>query len=270
MALRLPGETGPQDKECYPPDRLQSSPQHLAAYYTPFPHYGHYGNTLTTAEEGFQPFRQLEALSASPALPPFAFRTAPPLLSPGLALPREPLYDVPWYSKLPTWYPIPHLPREVPHFLNSPHEFTGAPAENLGQVGGRSDGGQCWGPEVFLPPPPVDASLLPERPKPSQLLPGSPGERSEDGPKLVNQERKASPRYHFTQEDLHLVLYGVIPSPQHPARLHHAMSGLLVPTNSSGKGSPQDPGPGWEGRRGGKEAGAAKRRFKVDSRQCGS
>ncbi|KAJ1076142.1 hypothetical protein K5549_008996 [Capra hircus] len=251
MALRPPGEAGPQDKGCFPADWLQNSPQHLAAYYTPFPPYGHYGNTLTAAEEGFQPFRPLEALGASPALPPFGFRTAPPLLSPGLALPREPLCDLPWYSKLPTWYPVPHLPREVPHFQNSSREFTGAASEDLAHTAGRSDGGQCWGPEIFVPPPPVDASLLPERPKPSQLLSGSPREPSEDGAKLVNREGKASRRYHFTQEDLHLVLYGVIPSPQHAARLHHAISGLLIPTDSAGKGGPHDAGAGGSWKRGG-------------------
>ncbi|XP_072807942.1 PR domain zinc finger protein 14 [Vicugna pacos] len=237
MALRPPGEAGALDKVCYPPDRLQSSPQHLAAYYTPFPRYGPYGSTLTAAEEGFQPFRPLEALSASPAVPPFAFRTAPSLLSPGLALQREPLYDLPWYSKLPTWYPIPHLPGEVPHFLNSGREFTGATSEDLGHIGGRSDSGQCWRPESLIPPPPADASLLPERPKTSQLLSCSRSEGSEDGPKLVNQEGKASHRYHFSLEDLDLVLYGVIPSPQPSARLHHAISGLLVPADSSGSDS---------------------------------
>lgn len=265
MALRPPGEAGPQDKGCYPADWLQSSPQHLAAYYTPFPPYGHYGNTLTAAEEGFQPFRPLEALGASPALPPFGFRTAPPLLSPGLALPREPLCDLPWYSKLQTWYPVPHLPREVPHFQNSSREFTGAASEDSAHTAGRSDGGQCWGPEIFVPPPPVDASLLPERPKPSQLLSGSPREPSEDGAKLVNQEGKASRRYHFTQEDLHLVLYGVIPSPQHSARLHHAISGLLIPTDSAGKGGPHDAGAGGNWKRGGSRRRNG--RFQVDPRQ---
>ena len=39
----------------------------------------------------------------------------------GLTLPREPLYDLPLYSKLPTWYPIPHLPKEVAHFQNGSH-----------------------------------------------------------------------------------------------------------------------------------------------------
>ncbi|XP_059972439.1 PR domain zinc finger protein 14 [Mesoplodon densirostris] len=237
MALRPPSEAGPQDKGCYPPDRLQSSPQRVDAYYPPFQPYGHYGNTLTAAEEGFQTFRQLEALSASPALPPFAFRMAPPLPSPGLALQREPPYELPWYSKVPPWYPIPRRPREVRHFPNCSHEFTGVSSEDAGPAGGRSDGGQCWGPEIFVPPPPVDASLRPESPKPSQQLPCSPRERSEDSPKLANQEGKASHRYQFTQEDLHLVLYGVIPSPQNSARLRHAISGLLVPTDSSGSGS---------------------------------
>nr|XP_058901469.1 PR domain zinc finger protein 14-like [Kogia breviceps] len=237
MALRPPSETGPQDKGFHPPDRLQSSPKRVAAYYPPFPPYGHYGNTVTAAEEGLQASRQLETLSASPSLSPFAFRMAPPVLSPGLALQREPLYDLPWYSKLPSsCYPI-HRPGEVPQLPNGSREFTGASSEDGGPAGGRSDGGQCWGSENVVLPPAVDAKLLPERPKPSQLLPCAPRERSEDGPKLANQEGKASHRYHFTQEDLHLVLYGVIPSPQNSARLYHAISGLLVPTHSSGSDS---------------------------------
>ncbi|XP_058384829.1 PR domain zinc finger protein 14 isoform X2 [Diceros bicornis minor] len=234
MALRPPGEAGPRDKVCYLPERLQSSPQHLAAYYTPCPPYGHYGNTLTATEEDFQPFRQLEAtVSAAQAMTSIAFRTAPPLLSPGLALQREPLYDLPWYSKLTPWYPMPHLPMEVPHFLNSSREYTGAASEDLGRIGGRRDSSQCCGPEVLIPPPPVDASVLPEGLKTSQVLACSPSKRSENGPKLLNQEEKSRP-YHFTQEDLYLVLYGVIPSLEHSARLHHAISGLLVPTDSSG------------------------------------
>ncbi|XP_017523905.3 PR domain zinc finger protein 14 [Manis javanica] len=238
MALRPPVEAGPQDRVCYLPERIQNNPQHLAAYYPPFPPYGHYGSTLTATEEGFQPFRQLEATaSAAQPMPPFTFRTAPPLLSPGLTLQRESLYDLPWYSKLPPWYPISHLPREVPHFLNSSHEYTGPTTEDLGHIGGQSDSGQCCGPEILIPPPPVDASLLPEWLKTSQLLSCSPSKRSEHDPKLLNQEGKSSHHYHFTQEDLHLVLYGVIPSLEHSVRLHHAISGLLVPTDNPGSDS---------------------------------
>ncbi|XP_073748794.1 PR domain zinc finger protein 14 isoform X2 [Callorhinus ursinus] len=237
MALRPSGEAGPQDKTGYAPERLQRSPQNLDAYYMPFPPYGHYGNMLSAAEGDFQPFPQLEAaVSASHALPSFAFRPAPPLLSSSLALQREPLYDLPWYSKLPPWYPVPHLPREVPRF-NSNHEYTGATSEDLGHIGGRSDSGQCYGPEVFIPPSAVNASLLPEGPKTPQLLPCSPSKRSEEGSKLPNQPGKSSRRYHFTQEDLHLVLFGVIPSVEHSAPLHHAISGFLVPTDSSGPDS---------------------------------
>lgn len=246
MALRTPVEAGPQDRVCYLPERIQNNPQHLAAYYPPFPPYGHYGSTLTATEEGFQPFRQLEATaSAAQPVPPFTFRTAPPLLSPGLTLQRESLYDLPWYSKLPPWYPISHLPREVPHFLNSSHEYTGPTTEDLGHIGGQSDSGQCCGPEILIPPPPVDASLLPEWLKTSQLLSCSPSKRSEHDPKLLNQEGKSSHHYHFTQEDLHLVLYGVIPSLEHSARLHHAISGLLVPTDNPGRSTS---GGSWAGR----------------------
>ncbi|XP_036120370.1 PR domain zinc finger protein 14 [Molossus molossus] len=218
MALRSPGEV------CYPHERLQSSPQHLAPYYTPFPPYGPYGNSLTAAEENYQHF-PVPAVSASQAVAPFALRTAPPLLSPGLALQREPIYDLPWPGKLPPWYPFPHFPKELQHFANSNRDYTGVTSEDLARIGGRSDSGPCYGPDIFIPPPPpAGASLVPE-----EL-----NKRSEDDSKLLNQERKSTHRYHFTQEDLHLVLYGVIPSLEHSAHLHHAASGLLVPTDGSG------------------------------------
>lgn len=233
----------------HPPETLQSSPQPWAAYYTPFPPYGPYGNTVVAAEEDFQlqPFRPLAAgVSASPALPQFAL-TAPPLLSPGLALQREPLYDLPWHGKLPPWYPFPHFPREPQHFLSGNREDTGATSEDVAHAGGRSDSGQCYGSEISIPPPPVDISLSPEGLKTSQGLPCFPCKRSEDGPKRQNREGKPAHRYHFTQEELHLVLYGVIPSLEHPARLYHAASGFLVPTDGSGKGIPHRPGLGWMG-----------------------
>uniref|UniRef100_A0A2K5D5H0 PR/SET domain 14 n=1 Tax=Aotus nancymaae TaxID=37293 RepID=A0A2K5D5H0_AOTNA len=237
MALPRPGEAAPPDKVGYPPE---SSPQNLAAYYTPFPAYGHYRNGLATAEEDFQPFRQLEAaVSAAPAMPPFAFRMAPPVLSPSLGLQREPLYDLPWYGKLPPWYPIPHVPREVPPFLSCSREYMGASGEDLGHqiIGGRNESDPCCGPETFIPPPPVDASLLPDGLRTSQLLPCSPSKQSENGPKPSNQEGTSPAQFHFTEEDLHFVLYGTTPSLEHPASLQHAISGLLVPTDSSGSDS---------------------------------
>ncbi|XP_012665253.1 PR domain zinc finger protein 14 [Otolemur garnettii] len=236
MALPPPDEARPQDKVCYPPE---SSLQHLAAYYTPFPTFGHYGNALTATEEDFQPFRQLEAaMSAVPALPPFTFQMASPFLGPGLALQSELLYDLPWYGKLPQWYPIPG---EVLHFLNSSLEYTGASGEDLGHVGGRGDNGQCYPPETLIPLPPVDASQLPEGLKPSQSSHSS-SKLSDDEPKSSNQEEKSPGPFHFTEEDLHLVLYGVTPSLEHPTGLRHAISGLLVPTDSSGSDSlPQTP-----------------------------
>ncbi|XP_012518604.1 PREDICTED: PR domain zinc finger protein 14 [Propithecus coquereli] len=236
MALPRPGEAAPQDKVCYLPE---SGSQMLAAYYTHFATYGHYGSTVTTTkEDDFQPFRQLDAaVSAAPAMPPFAFRMAPPMLNPGLALQREPLYDLPWYGKPPPYYPFPHLPTEFPHFANSSREYVGASREDLGPAGGRSDSGQWCGPETLISPAPVDAPGLPEGLKTSQLLPCSPSKRSEDHPKSSTQEGKSPGRFHFTEEDLHLVLYGVTPSLDRPASLHHAISGLLVPTDSSGSDS---------------------------------
>ncbi|KAK2095682.1 PR domain zinc finger protein 14 [Saguinus oedipus] len=251
MALPRPGEAAPPDKVCYAPE---SSPQNLAAYYTPFPAYGHYRNGLATAEEDFQPFRQLEAAaSAAPAMPPFAFRMAPPVLSPSLGLQREPLYDLSWYGKLPPWYPIPHVPREVPPFLGCSREYMGASGEDLGHqiIGGPNESDPCCGPETFIPPPPVDASPLPDGLRTSQALPCSPRKQSEDGPKPSNQEGTSPARFHFTEEDLHFVLYGTTPSLEHPASLQHAISGLLVPTDSSGKGSPHHLGVELDGNAGG-------------------
>lgn len=239
MAFRPPGEAETPDK-CYPAERLQSSPQVLAPYYSPFPAYGHYKSALPAAQEDFQPFGQLEAaMSASQAVNPFPFGVASPL--PGLALQREPLFDLPWYSKLPLWYPVSHLPREVPLFLNShelnSHEYTGASSDDLLPVGGQRDSGQYWGPETLIPLLPAEASPLPEGLKTSQLV-CSPSKRSEESAKPPSQEDSSSPgRFHFTEEELHFVLYGVTPSPECSASLHHAISGLLVPANSSGKGN---------------------------------
>ncbi|XP_049709516.1 PR domain zinc finger protein 14 [Elephas maximus indicus] len=232
MALRPLCEAGPQDKVYYPP--FQSNPEDLAAYYTSSLPYGHYGNTLTTAQEDYQSFRQLDsAVSESQAMLPFAFETAAPLLISRLALQPELLYDLPGYGKVPQWYPIPHLPREVPHFVKS--EYTGASSEDFGHIGGQSNTGQCYGPETLIPLPPVDACLLPEDQKTFQLS-CIPSKGSEDVPKPLSPEGKST-HYHFTAEDLHLVLYGAIRSLKYPVHLHHAISGLPVPASSSGSNS---------------------------------
>uniref|UniRef100_A0A8C9PLE2 PR domain zinc finger protein 14 n=1 Tax=Spermophilus dauricus TaxID=99837 RepID=A0A8C9PLE2_SPEDA len=236
MALWAPGEAELQDKVCYPLERFQSTPPQLAAYYPPFSAYGHYRSALSSTEEDFQPLGRLEAaVSASQGLTPFPFPMASPLLTSDLALQREPLYDLTWYSKMSLWYPIPHLPREVPHFPSS-QEYSSASNEDLVPVGGRSDSGQGCGPDTSIPPLPKEASLLSEGQKTSQLASGSPSKRFEDGPKQLDPEGKSPPppRFHFTKEDLHFVLYGVTPSLEQPARFHYAISGLLVPTDSSG------------------------------------
>lgn len=251
MALWPPGEARLQDKVCYPPERFQSSAQQLAAYYPPFSAYEHYRSALSGTEEDFQSLGHLEAaVSASQGVTPFPFPVAPPLLSSDLALQREPLYDLTWYSKTSLWNPIPHLPREVPHFLSS-REYTRASSDDLVPVGGRKDSGQCCGPDTLIPPPPTDASLLPERLKTPQLSSRPPSKRCDDGPKHLDQAGKSPPpSFHFTKEDLHFVLYGVTPSLEQPARFHYAISGFLFPSDGSGKGSSQQEldwmGTGWE------------------------
>ncbi|XP_069847890.1 PR domain zinc finger protein 14 [Dipodomys merriami] len=225
MALQQPAEAELQDKACYPLERFQSTPHHLAAYYASFPSYGHYGNALPSSEENLQPFPQTESsVTATQPTAPFPFRMAPPLLSPELALQSEPFYNLPWYSKLSTWYPIPPLPREAPPCPNS-GEYTGDISHDLVSFGGLSNSGQCWGPETFFLPPSVVASLLPEGLKSSQPISGS---------KAPNQDKLPGSRFQFTQEELHFVLYGVTPNPEPQVRLHHAISGFPVPTESSG------------------------------------
>lgn len=230
MALRTPEEVLPPDQACYSPEKLHNSPPELSAYYAPFPSYGYYANGLAAPGHSSQPFPHLEA---PPVLPSFAYRNAPPLLNPVLALPTEPLYDPTWYSKLPPCYSLPPHPSEVPHFSGG--------YEDLGPPGASSQ--SYAAPEAFqiAPPAPIEAPQVPEERKTvSQSSSGSPGQRAEEAPKFQNPEGLPVHRYHFTQDDLNLVLYGVIPSPDDSDRLHHAISGLFVPTTgSSGKSSPQ-------------------------------
>ncbi|XP_007527505.1 PR domain zinc finger protein 14 [Erinaceus europaeus] len=230
MALQPLGEAVPQDKGFYLSERLQNNPQQLAACYLPFSPFGPYLDALTAAEESFSPFRHLEAaLPAPPGLCPFPFQAAPPLLSPELTLPNEPLYDLAWYSKLLPWYPAPYLPREVPHLFSSGLQCTGTGREDLDRTSDPSDK------ETLIQSPPVDGPPLLEMQKTSsQQLCNSPSKGSEDEAKLQNQEGHSSHPYRFTQEDLNLVLYGVIPSLERPAGPKHAISGLRVPTDSSG------------------------------------
>lgn len=226
MALPPPGVSESQDKAKSLP---RSSPQHLTAYYTSFSDYSHCRN-LPTTEEASQPFGKLAAaMPASQAVAPLnAFQMAPPLLNPGLAVQSEPLYNLPWYNKLSPWYPVPHFTPEVPRFLDSTEYVRSTPSsENLVLTGGQSDRGQWWGAENLLLPPPVIASLLPAGLKTSQSI---------SVPQTPNQEDELPhPRFNFTDEELRFVLYGVISSPEHPAGIHHAISGILVPTDNSGK-----------------------------------
>lgn len=213
MALPPPGETESQDKAGCPPAPRQP----LAAYYAPFSCYSHCGN-LAAAEEDFQPRKLAAAGSASQAVAPLdAFRMAPPLQS-------EPLYQLPWYNKLSPWYPIPRFAPEVPRFLYSTD--CGSSSQNLVPVGGQSNREQWWGAENLLLPSPGIASL-PTDFKTCQSI---------SAPQTLNREGKLPLRgFSFTEEELRFVLYGTIASAGHPAGLHHAISGVLVPTDGSGK-----------------------------------
>ncbi|KAL1775666.1 PR domain zinc finger protein 14 [Sigmodon hispidus] len=218
-----PRDSEPQDKANNLP---QSSPQDLATYYTSFPGYSHYRN-LATTEEDFPPFgKPAAAIPASQPMPRLnAFRMAPPFLNPGLQ--SEPLYNLPWYNKLSPWYPIPRFTPEVPRFLGSP-EYTcsTSSSQNLVPIGGQSNRGQWWGAENLILAPPVIASVLPDGMKTSQSV---------SVPQTLNQEGKLPLAcFNFTEEELRFVLYGVIANPGHPAGLHHAISGILLPTDSPG------------------------------------
>ncbi|XP_076780088.1 PR domain zinc finger protein 14 [Arvicanthis niloticus] len=223
MALLPSGETQSQDKANYLP---QSSPQNLTACYASVPSYGHFRNLATTEEE-VRPWKLAAAVSESQATAPLnAFRMTPPLWNPGLAVQSEPLYNLPWY-KLSPWYPIPQFTPEVPRFLDrTEHRSSGSSDQNLVPVGGQINRDQWWGAENLLLPSPVIASLLPDGIKASQSI---------SVPQTLTQEGKLSFRgFNFTEEDLRFVLYGAIASPDHPAGLQHAISGILAPTESSG------------------------------------
>lgn len=225
MALLPPGETQSQDKANYLP---QGRPQHLTTYYAPVPGFSHFRN-LSTTEEDFQPWKLAAAGFESQAMmaPLNAFRMTAPLLNPGLTVQSEPLYNRPWY-KLSPWYPIPQFTPEVPRFLHSTeHRSSGSSSQNLVPIGGQINRGHRWGAENLLQPSPVIASLLPDGIKTPQSV---------SVPQTLNQEGKLPFRgFNFTEEELHFVLYGTIASPEHPTSLQHAISGILVPTESSGK-----------------------------------
>lgn len=228
MALPPSGETQSQDKANYLP---QSNPHHLTAYYAHAPGYSHFRNlSSTSTEEDFQPWKLAAAVLESQAMSPrSAFRMTAPLLNPGLAVQSEPLYNLPWY-KLSPWNRIPQFAPEVPRFLDSTeHRSSGSSNQNLvpGGGGGGQISSQWWKAENLLLPSPVIASLVPDGIKTSQ---------SESVPQTLNQEGKLPFRgFNFTEEELRFVLYGAIASPEHPANLQHAISGILVPTESSGK-----------------------------------
>lgn len=224
MALLPSGETQSQNKANYLP---QSGPQNLTAYYASVPGYSHIRN-LATTEEDFQPWKPAAAVFESPTTAPLnAFRMTQPLLNPGLAVQREPLYNLPWY-KLSPWYPIPQFTPQVPRFLDSfEHRSGGSSGQNLVPIGGQNNRDQWWRAENLLLPSPVIASPLPNGIKTSQSI---------SAPQPLNQEGKLPFRgFNFTEEQLRFVLYGAIASPEHPAGLQHAISGVPAPTESSGK-----------------------------------
>uniref|UniRef100_A0A8C6IJC9 PR domain zinc finger protein 14 n=1 Tax=Mus spicilegus TaxID=10103 RepID=A0A8C6IJC9_MUSSI len=223
MALPPSGETQSQDKANYLP---QSNPHHLTTYYAHAPGYSHFRNLATTEEE-FQPWKLAAAVLESQAMAPLnAFRMTAPLLNPGLAVQSEPLYNLPWY-KLSPWNRIPQFTPEVPRFLDSTeHRSSGSSNQNLVLGGGGQISGQRWEAENLLLPSPVIASLLPDGIKTSQSI---------SVPQTLNQEGKLPfCGFNFTEEELSFVLYGAITSPEHPTDLQHAISGILVPTESSG------------------------------------
>nr|XP_003479982.1 PR domain zinc finger protein 14 [Cavia porcellus] len=213
MAFRPPGEAETPDK-CYPAESFQSSPA---------------GSWLPTTS----PFPSLCPLQGAA----FARRRRkdfqPVRNSLEAAMQNYPLVVPPFSHPSPGEVPTSFL--TSPRSLNSPRVPQAAKqATNLLPVGGQRDSGQYWGPETLIPLLPAEASTLPEGLKTSQLV-CSPSKRSEESAKPPSQEDSSSPgRFHFTEEELHFVLYGVTPSPECSASLHHAISGLLVPANSSG------------------------------------
>ncbi|XP_020857811.1 PR domain zinc finger protein 14 [Phascolarctos cinereus] len=259
MAVSLTGDLGPQEK-LYAEESLRSNSAHVAGYYTPLLPHSLYGDSLASSPPGSSPlssspefFHQLKTLGRpvinSTALSHFGFNGMPTFLNHGAALPREPFYNLPPGS-------LPFFGSVSPEEGHPPFPKEGLlPVDSSGVGGGSSSHKDCHNSShslsLILPlaetsvtwptklsSPKISPQWL-TGPAPNRFFPYSPRKRRylDLGPTSQSAEPESPRQYHFTEKELHLVLYGAIRSQQQPSRLRCAISGLRVPEDGSGSES---------------------------------
>uniref|UniRef100_G3WS31 PR domain zinc finger protein 14 n=1 Tax=Sarcophilus harrisii TaxID=9305 RepID=G3WS31_SARHA len=261
MALPLTGELGPPEK-VYSEESLRSNPTHVAGYYTPLLPPSLYGDTLASSPPGSSPlssstefFHQLKTLGGpvinSPALPHFGFNGMPTFLNHGATLPREPFYNLPpgslpFFGSMSPEEGHPPFPKEglLPvdcsgvgsSSSSSSNKDSQNSSHSLSLILPLAETSAAW--PTKLSSPKISPPWLPG-PVSNRFFSYSPRKRRyvDMVPSSQSAESEAPRQYHFTEEELRLVLYGAIRSQQQPTKLHCAISGLRVPEDSSGSES---------------------------------
>ncbi|KAG8441954.1 hypothetical protein GDO86_010946 [Hymenochirus boettgeri] len=186
-------------------DSLHIRPPAIAPYLPTFLSPSHYMNPLTTPHHIFNPLKSLGRLvTNSSHLGPFNFRDLPNLLD-HRSPPKDP--QIP-----PILTPFPHLSK-----LHQPGSYS---KQALGTIHGP-----CG-----VPPSLPNSPEPPKSPKP-------PKKWRDVSLTLSNLDIKPTCTYHFTEEDLHTVLYGYTHGSHAKIKHHsatysatHALSGLRIPS----------------------------------------
>ncbi|XP_063306464.1 PR domain zinc finger protein 14 [Pelobates fuscus] len=184
-------------------ESIQMSPSTISSYFPNFIPPNHYLSILSNPHEMFNPLKSLGRLvTKSAPMGPIAFRDLPGPLS------HSPMRD-PLFNPFPTTYPIfskvqhpgPYSKPDSPH-----HESDLSPA--------------------------LHPSIA-ECPKSSHMAKKCKN-MAFRGPSM---EVKPIHTYHFSEEDLHMVLYGYTHGPDAKSSHHtvnHSISGLRIPSHITG------------------------------------
>ncbi|KAM4704721.1 PR domain zinc finger protein 14 [Rhinophrynus dorsalis] len=209
MALSIPSNPSPNERS-FSVDSLSMSPSTVASYFPSFIPPNHYVGILATPHEMFNPLKSLGRLvTNSSHLGPFNFRDLPTLLSQS-SPPNEGLFN-PLLASYPTFNK----------------------AQQSGSYKKQDSVSYAHGPQVA----PIVKACSPESQK-STIL----SKKCKGAPlSIPSLEVRPTRTYHFTDEDLHAVLYGYTCGSD-ARRYHHgathALSGLRIPANSTVLDSP--------------------------------
>ncbi|XP_075070526.1 PR domain zinc finger protein 14 [Mixophyes fleayi] len=200
MALSVPSTLSTPTERNFTIDGLAVSNPTIASYFPSFMPPNHYLGILTNSHDMFNPLKSLGRLvTKSSPLGHINYRNLPAFLNQDCPLPDS------LFNPLPTTYPI----------------FGKGQSGLCSKVDPRTNG-QPLGPRFI--------SSTPGSPKS-----GSGAKKSKCGSVSITSPEVASSRtYHFTEDDLHTVLYGYTYGPE-MKRAHQAtpqaISGLRIPDN---------------------------------------